>query len=154
MTALYQRRLASSTRAMRRSLANRADRLERKLAEARDLAQTAPPVLPALDELEEMEDHDRERLERLLEALTLAGNADMVREEIAELRALAVRAEGVERAGAEAKLAKLEDLLRGQGFFDRPDQRLVLLPSSRTPSTTSSRSWQRGASGSRASTAA
>ena len=126
LMALYQRRLASSTRAMRRSLANRADRLERALAEARDLAQTAPPVLPAPDELEEMEDHDRERLERLLDAITLARNADMVREEIAELRALAVRAEDVERAGVEAKLAKLEDLLRRQGFFDRPDQRLVL----------------------------
>ena len=126
LMALYQRRLASSTRAMRRSLANRADRLERALAEAQDLAQTAPPVLPDLAELEEMEDRDRERLERLLDAITLAGNADMVREEIAELRALAVRAEGVERAGVEAKLAKLEDLLRRQGFFDRPDQRLVL----------------------------
>jgi len=126
LMALYQRRLASSTRAMRRSLANRADRLERALEQAQDLAQTAPPVLPDLDELEEMEDHDRERLERLLDAITLAGNADMVREEIAELRALAVRAEDVERARVEAKLAKLEDLLRGQGFFDRPDQRLVL----------------------------
>ena len=73
-----------------------------------------------------MEDRDRERLERLLDAITLAGNADMVREEIAELRALAVRAEDVERAGVEAKLAKLAKLLRRQGFFDRPDQRLVL----------------------------
>ena len=126
LMALYQRRLASSTRAMRRSLANRADRLDRALELAQNLAQTAPPVLPDLDELEEMEDHDRERLERLLDAITLTGNAAMVREEIAELRALAVRAQEVEEAGVEAKLAKLEDLLRGQGFFDRPDQRLVL----------------------------
>ena len=37
LMALYQRRLASSTRAMRRSLANRADRLERGLAQAEDL---------------------------------------------------------------------------------------------------------------------
>ena len=126
LMALYQRRLASSTRAMRRSLANRADRLERALEQAQDLVQTAPPVLPDLDDLEEMEDRDRERLERLLDAITLAGNADMVREEIAELRALAVKAQHVEAAGVEAKLAKLEDLLRRQGFFDRPDQRLVL----------------------------
>ncbi len=93
------------------------ERAVRARAEARDLAQTAPPVLPDLTELEEMEDHDRERLERLLEAITLAGNADMVRDEIAELRALAVRAGDVERAGVEAKLAKLEDLLRRQGFL-------------------------------------
>ena len=111
---------------MRRSLANRADRLERGLAQAEDLARTAPPDLPSMDELDEMEERDRERLERLLDAITLAGNAEMVRQEITELRALALKAENVEQASVEAKLAKFEDLLRGQGFFDRPDQRLVL----------------------------
>ena len=60
LMAVYQRRLASSTRAMRRSLANRAERLECALEQAQNLAQTAPPVLPDLDELEEMEDHDRD----------------------------------------------------------------------------------------------
>ena len=75
LMALYQRRLASSTRAMRRSLANRADRLERGLAQAEDLVRTAPPDLPSMDELDEMEERDRERLERLLDAITLAGNA-------------------------------------------------------------------------------
>ena len=79
-----------------------------------------------MDELEEMEERDRERLERLLDGITLAGNAEMVREEIAELRGLAVQAQDVERAGVEAKLAKLEELLRSQGFFERPDQRLIL----------------------------
>ena len=126
LMALYQRRLASSTRAMRRSLANRAARLERALGQAQDLARSAPPVLPSLDELDEMEDRDRERLERLLDAVTLAGNAEMVRDEIAELRALAVQAHAVEQAGAEAKLRKLQELMRGEGFFDRPQQRLVL----------------------------
>ena len=126
LMALYQRRLASSTRAMRRSLANRAERLERALDQAQDLARAAPPVLPSLDELDEMEEHDRERLERLLDAVTLAGNAEMVRGEIAELRALAVQAHAVEKAGVEAKLGKLQELLRGEGFFDRPQQRLVL----------------------------
>ena len=126
LMALYQRRLTSSARAIRCSLANRADRLERGLAQAEDLARTAPPDLPSMDELDEMEERDRERLERLLEAVSLAGSAETVRQEIAELRALAGQALEVERAGAEAKLAKLEELLRGQGFFDRPDQRLVL----------------------------
>ena len=126
LMALYQRRLTSSARAIRCSLANRADRLERGLAKAEDLARTAPPDLPSADELDEMEEHDRERLERLLEAISLAGTAEMVREEISELRALSVQARDVERAGVEAKLAKLEALLRSEGFFDRPDQRLVL----------------------------
>ena len=126
LMALYQRRLTSSARAIRCSLANRADRLERGLAQAEDLARTAPPDLPTADELDEMEEHDRERLERLLEAISLAGTAGMVWEEISELRALSVQARDVERAGVEAKLAKLEALLRSQGFFDQPEQRLVL----------------------------
>ena len=126
LMALYQRRLASSTRAMRRSLTNRADRLERALEQAQDLARVAPPDLPDWEELEEMDDGDRERLERLLDAVTLAKNAGMVQREIGELRGLAERAMAVEQDGAEAKLSKLRDLLHREGFFDRPDQRLVL----------------------------
>jgi len=126
LMALYQRRLASSAYAMRRSLENRARRLEDGLEEAEDLARSAPPSLPEWEELEEMEDAERERLERLLEAITLAGNAEEVREEIAELRDLAERAKSVERAGAEAKLAKLREILQEQGFFENTDQQLLI----------------------------
>ena len=126
LMALYQRRLASSTRAMRRSLTNRAERLERALDQAQDLARTAPPDLPDWDELDEMDDGDRERLERLLDAVTLANNAGMVRHEIGELRTLAERALAVEETGVEAKLSKLKDLLQREGFFDSRGQRLVL----------------------------
>ncbi|HEX7070800.1 MAG TPA: DEAD/DEAH box helicase, partial [Rhodothermales bacterium] len=42
LMSLYQRRLASSTRAVRRSLENRARRLDRMLAEAHTLAEQAP----------------------------------------------------------------------------------------------------------------
>jgi hypothetical protein len=48
LMALYQRRLASSTYAMRRSLENRAKRLEDALKKAQVLARQAPPVLPDL----------------------------------------------------------------------------------------------------------
>ncbi len=129
LMALYQRRLASSTRALFRSLGNRADRLEQALARAHDLASAAPPDLPSIDDLEEldeMEEQERERVLELIEAISLTDNADAIREEIAELRALALRAEAVERQGGEAKLTRLERLLRRDGFFDRPDQRLVL----------------------------
>ena len=53
--ALYQRRLASSTRAVRNSLQNRARRLEQGLKRAQELARVAPPDLPDWEELEEME---------------------------------------------------------------------------------------------------
>ncbi len=126
LMSLYQRRLASSTYAMRRSLENRARRLEERLKRAQDLTRQAPPDLPDPEELEEMEESERDRLETLLEAITLAGSADLVRQEIQELRRLAVQAQAVENAGTEAKLSELKSLLQKEGFFDHPDQRLLL----------------------------
>ena len=126
LMSLYQRRLASSTYAMRRSLENRAQRLEDGLKRAQELARTAPPDLPDLEELEELEDAERERLESMLEAITLAGNAEQVREEIAELLQLAEEAKTVENSGNQAKLEHLRKIMQDEGFFDRPDQRLLI----------------------------
>jgi superfamily II DNA or RNA helicase len=126
LMSLYQRRLASSTFAMRRSLENRARRLEEGLKRAQDLARIAPPDLPDPEELEEMEEDERERLESVLEAITLTGSADQVRQEVQELRRLAVQAQAVEDAGVEAKLSELKTLLQKEGFFDHSDQRLLL----------------------------
>lgn len=126
LMSLYQRRLASSTYAMRRSLENRARRLEEGLKRAQDIARQAPPEIPDPEELEEMEEGERERLEAMIEAITLAGSADQVRHEIQELRRLAVQAETVEKASVEAKLSQLKELLQKEGFFDRPEQRLLL----------------------------
>ena len=126
LMSLYQRRLASSTYAMRRSLDNRAKRLEEGLTQAQDLARTAPPDLPDWEDLEELEDAERERLERLLDAVTLAGNSEEVRKEIAELQGLAMDAKSVEGSGGEAKLARLREIMRGEGFFDDPGRRLLI----------------------------
>lgn len=126
LMSLYQRRLASSAHAMRRSLENRARRLEDGLKQARELARTAPPDLPDWEELEELEDTERERLERMLEAVTLAGNAEEVHNEIAELRQLAQQTASVEATGEEAKLTRLNEIMQEQGFFDDPDQRLLI----------------------------
>jgi superfamily II DNA or RNA helicase len=126
LMSLYQRRLASSTYAMRKSLENRARRLQEGIKRAQELARLAPPDLPDPDELEEMEESERERFETLLEAVTLAGSADQIREEIGELHRLAEQAQAVENAGAEAKLSQLKQLLQEQGFFANVDQRLLL----------------------------
>ena len=126
LMSLYQRRLASSTYAIRRSLENRARRLKEGLKRAQELVRTAPPDLPDWEELEEFEEAERERLERMLEAVTLAGNADQVREEVAELLELAEEAKAVEGSAKEAKLGHLRGIMRDEGFFDRPDQRLLL----------------------------
>ncbi|NLI69741.1 MAG: DUF3883 domain-containing protein [Firmicutes bacterium] len=126
LMSLYQRRLASSTYAMRHSLENRARRLGEGLKRARELAMTAPPEIPNPDEMEEMEDYEREKLEELLEAITLTRNADEVRKEIEELKELASQALAVEESHVEAKLSKLNDLLHQKGFFDDPGQRLLI----------------------------
>ncbi|MGD0947227.1 MAG: helicase-related protein [Candidatus Binatia bacterium] len=126
LMSLYQRRLASSTYAMRHSLQNRARRLEEGLKKAQELARLAPPDLPDPEELEEMEEGERERLEQMLEAITLAGSAEQVRDEVEDLKQLAAQAKAVEDAGAEAKLSRLKDLLQTEGFFDHPEQRLLL----------------------------
>ncbi|MFC1811917.1 helicase-related protein [Thermodesulfobacteriota bacterium] len=126
LMALYQRRLTSSTHAMKCSLENRVRRLEEALRRAQELVRSAPPDLPDLEELEEMEEADRDRLEKMLEAITLAGNAEQVHEEINELKALAKQAENVEKSHTEAKLTKLKDLLHEEGFFDHPDKRLLI----------------------------
>jgi superfamily II DNA or RNA helicase len=128
LMSLYQRRLASSTYAMRRSLENRARRLEEGLKRAQDLARQAPPDLPDPEELEEMEESERERLEAMIEAITLAGSADQVRLEIQELRRLGAQAEVVEKAGVEAKLSQLKELLQKEGFFGRPLRGALLRP--------------------------
>jgi superfamily II DNA or RNA helicase len=126
LMALYQRRLASSIHAVRCSLENRARRLELGLKKAIALIQVAPPDLPDSEELEEMEEGERQRLEELLEAVTLAENADQVRDEIDELLSLAEQAKNVEDRNIEAKLFKLKSILQEQGFFDNPDQRLLI----------------------------
>jgi SNF2 family DNA or RNA helicase len=126
LMSLYQRRLASSTYSLRHSLQNRAKRLEEGLKRAQQLAQHAPLELPDPEELEEMEESEREKLEDMLAALTLAQNAEQVKNEIQELRSLATQAEVVENSGTEAKLAKLRELLHSEGFFDHPQKRLLL----------------------------
>ena len=126
LMALYQRRLASSSHAIRRSLDNRAMRLEGQLQDAQTLAATAPPILPDLEDFEEMEESDRIRLENLLDAITLANNADDARREIAELREFAKQAQAVADAGEESKLSRLQEILREQGFFADPEQRLLI----------------------------
>src|SRR5437870_6903995 len=126
LMAMYQRRLASSTFALHRSLENRAKRLDEGLRRAQELARQAPPEIPDPEEFEEMEEAQRERLEEIIEAVTLSQNPQQVREEIAELKALAAQAQQVEEAIVEAKLSRLKEVLHEQGFFGHPDQRLLL----------------------------
>ncbi|MBI4496224.1 MAG: DEAD/DEAH box helicase, partial [Deltaproteobacteria bacterium] len=125
LMTLYQRRLASSTYAVRRSLEQRAKRLDTALRKGEELLRLEIE-LPDPEDLEEMEESEREKWEERLALASLARNPEEVRQEIAELKRLAKIAEEVEAAGVEAKLSKLRVLLQEQGFFDSPDKRLLI----------------------------
>jgi superfamily II DNA or RNA helicase len=126
LMSLYQRRLASSAYALRRSLDSRARRLEEGLKRANELTAAAPPRMPDTEDIEEMDDVEKGKFEELIAAITLSQNADQVREEILELKDLARDTKKVEDDDGEAKLSHLKDTLKKEGFFDNPQQRLLL----------------------------
>lgn len=126
LMALFQRRLASSTAALRASLERRSDLLAKRLHQAMDMNAEGPVDVPDAAELDEMEEEARERLERRLEALVLTQDRERIDWEIEELRGLAERAQEVIDAGAEAKLGRLKRLLEEQGFFQDRQQRLLV----------------------------
>ena len=126
LMSLYQRRLASSTYALRRSLENRVSRLEELLRKAQELLRLAPPELPDPEELEEMEETEREYLEEALQAIPISKDLRQLPDEIVQLKALAEQAKEVEAAGVETKLSRLRKLLQEEGFFDDPGKRLLI----------------------------
>lgn len=125
LMSLYQRRLASSTYAIRRSLEHRIERLKALLKSGRIADQEAPDV-PDADELEEMSEEEQVKLENKLEAVTIAATEQQLRDEIQQLEALVAQARAVEQSGQEAKLAKLRELIEEQGFFAERDKRLLI----------------------------
>jgi len=125
LMTLYQRRLASSTFAVQRSLENRAQRLDTALKRGKELLEEVVEI-PDPEDLEEMDEAEREKWEERLALMSVARNPQELREEIDDLLRLAKMAEDVETAGIEAKLSKLKKVLQDEGFFDRPDQRLLI----------------------------
>jgi len=112
---ILQRRLASSVRAIRRSLENRRDRLTALRDEVRanpDLLEAARRGDAPLDELSE-DAPERERWEAEERALryTVARNLGELEEEIAILTDLAAQALAVEESGPERKLDELRRVI-------------------------------------------
>jgi len=125
LMTLYQRRLASSTFAVQRSLENRARRLDTALKRGKQLLEEIVEV-PDPEDLEEMDEPEREQWEERLALMSVARNPQELREEIDDLLRLSKMAEDVEAAGVEAKLSKLKKVLQDEGFFDHPEQRLLI----------------------------
>lgn len=121
---VLQRRLASSLRAIRKSLERRGDKLKehlinwesyvKQIQEERDLTDEE------IGELEDMPEKERWKREDQLMSLTTAQTKDELRAEIDEIERLHDLAVEVERSGTEKKLTELRkvmelDEIRNQG---------------------------------------
>ena len=115
---ILQRRLASSVRAIRRSLENRRDRLSALRDEVRanpDLLESARRGESPLDELpEDAPEQERWEAEERALRFTVARNLDELAGEIDVLADLAARARAVEERGPERKLDELRRVVEGE----------------------------------------
>jgi superfamily II DNA or RNA helicase len=126
---ILQRRLASSIRAIRRSLENRRDRL----AALRDMVRADPELLEEArradglpDELDEdVPEMERWEAEERALRLTLARNLDELEAEIVILADLAAQALAVEETGPERKLDELREVVEDIDLFRTGEKLLV-----------------------------
>jgi superfamily II DNA or RNA helicase len=120
--ALLQRRLASSSRAIRRSLERRHKRLTALQEHMEDLELQRIEMPEDFDDLPEEE---RSEIESRLEKFTVAGNREELRWECSELEKLIELAKKVEKSEEETKLQKLKELLTEQGIFGSGTKLLI-----------------------------
>jgi len=122
---VLQRRLASSVRAIRRSLENRRDRL----VELRDQVRASPQLLEAARRgetpSEDAPEDERWIAEERALRYTLARNLDELEAEIHELTDLAMQARAVEAAGPERKLEELRRVVQEIDLWSSGEKLLI-----------------------------
>jgi superfamily II DNA or RNA helicase len=121
--ALLQRRLASSIRAIRRSLERRFKRLSSRLEHIDRLEEVKDELEP--EDIEEMTEEERWAYEELLEGFSLATTKEELVWECKELERLIGLAKEAEKARSEVKLGELRRLLEDEGFFSSGTKLLV-----------------------------
>ncbi|MEO0080746.1 MAG: helicase-related protein [candidate division WOR-3 bacterium] len=126
LMAMYQRRMASSTYALKESLKRRHKKLKEELESGKPLTEVPAPEIPEPESWDEMEDSERERVEHEVEGVTLAQRRDDLRKELEELDKLIAAAEQVESSGQQAKLQALRAQLTEQGILSDQSRRLLL----------------------------
>jgi len=125
---VLQRRMASSLTAIRESLRRRRAKLQRLLEEwekALEEEEIYANDDEWLREYADATDADRERIEEKAEGLTAAQNPEELREEIREVDELIKLALQAEKAGEEAKLQELEEVIENH-LRDHPDEKLLI----------------------------
>lgn len=104
---VLQRRLASSVRAIRKSLERRAGRLQERLTTWDAPPATAEELSFDEEEIDDMAESDRWEVENKVMSLTTARSKGELKEEIVEVERLVELAKNVEREGQERKLNEL-----------------------------------------------
>ena len=124
---ILQRRLASSTHALLKSLERRKARLSELLAGAEGQRLTGDIDFDTIDDLSEEE---RWAEEEIWETLSVAENREELRHEIETLETLAARAQQIIEAEAEIKLRELRNTLDELGA-EFPDEKILIFTESR-----------------------
>lgn len=123
--AMLQRRFASSTYAVRRSLERMKEKRERILEnpEKYRLEQIAKR-LP--DDFDELPEEEQQELVSDLEATVASFNPEHLRDEISDLTVLIRQAKGLESREQEVKVRHLKKLLTDKGLFADPTMKLLI----------------------------
>jgi superfamily II DNA or RNA helicase len=126
LMAMYQRRMASSSFALKESLRRRQKKLKDLLEKAQKYEDLPIPEIPPEEDWEEMDAATRDELEQKLEQITLARRRPELEAEIKEIEVLIGLAQQVEDRGQEVKLRTLREQLTQQGIFQDRNLRLLL----------------------------
>lgn len=123
---ILQRRLASSIRAIRRSLERRRDRLT-ELYKKGQIIQEEGMIDEEL--LEDLAEEERWEQEELLEKLTSAETLEELKEEIDKLEELTNLAKDVEKRETEVKLERLREVMDSEGIKKKGEKLLIFTES-------------------------
>lgn len=126
---ILQRRMASSTHALLRSLERRRDRLK-KMLEGSDEARSAKAY--SEDELGDMSEEDRWKEEEIWETLSVAENRQELEIEISTLGRLVLQAQKIINGENETKLSQLKKTLEDMNVNNAKDKILIFTESKDT----------------------
>lgn len=112
---ILQRRMASSTYALLKSLERRKERLEKILKGDEKLEEKSKTIAIDYEELEDLEEEERWKREQEWESLTLAKDTRELKEEIETLNKLIEKANQIIKSEEEVKLKELRKAIE-EGF--------------------------------------
>lgn len=129
---ILQRRLASSTYALLRSLERRRGRLK-DLIETVEKRGVVPNYSLDMDTVEDMSEEDRWREEAIWETLSVAENRGELEKEIKTIEELIERAKSIIRSEEEIKLRELKNSLEelAQKYPEQSDKKILIFTESR-----------------------